>query len=98
MRKVEEINDSVKSSITNQEVSKTMSKAVHAEPFKVTQTAEAENVHSGKYGTTFCPNCRGSGRYFYVDRGAAPCNFCGGSGLTERDRDRVADENETVDS
>lgn len=71
-----------------------MNKAFHSESCQVTKTAKCENVHSSKYGTIFCPNCSGSGKYFYIDRGVTRCNSCGGSGLIKLDTNRMADQDE----
>ena len=73
-----------------------MNKAVNSEHFRVTGTAKNEDTRSGEFGTIFCPNCSGSGRYFYVDRGVSKCNVCGGFGLIRVEMDRMADENGTV--
>jgi hypothetical protein len=73
-----------------------MNKAVNSEQFRVTGTAKNEGTCSEKFGTIFCPNCSGSGNYFYVDRGIGRCNVCGGFGLIRVEMDRTADEDGTV--
>ncbi len=60
-----------------------MNKAVNSEQFRVTGMAKDEGTDSEKFGTSFCPNCSGSGKYFYVDRGVSGCNVCGGFGLNK---------------
>jgi DnaJ-class molecular chaperone len=71
-----------------------MNKAAHSEPSHVTKTARGEDIHSNTWGTVFCPNCSGSGNYFYVDRGASRCDFCEGLGLIRVEKDRLVDRNE----
>ena len=66
-----------------------MNKAVNSEQFRVTGTVKNEGTRSGKFGTIFCPNCSGSGKYFYVDKGVSRCNFCGGSGLIKLDKNHI---------
>ena len=73
-----------------------MNKAVNSEQFQVTRTAKNEGTRSGEFGTIFCPNCSGSGKYFYVDTGVSKCNVCGGFGLIKVVMDRMADANGTV--
>jgi len=73
-----------------------MNKAVNSEQFQVTRTANNEGTHPEKFGTSFCPNCSGSGKYFYVDRGVSGCNVCGGFGLIKVEMDRMVDENGAV--
>jgi hypothetical protein len=93
MARLDEFNNSIKH-MKNKEVSQTMNKAVNSEQFRVTGTAKHEDTRSGEFGTIFCPNCSGSGKYFYVDRGVSRCNFCGGSGLIKLDKNRMADKEE----
>ena len=73
-----------------------MNKAVNSEQFRVTRIVKNEGARSEKFGTIFRPNCSGSGKYFYVDRGVSGCNVCGGFGLIKVEMDRMADENGTV--
>jgi len=73
-----------------------MNKGVNSEQSQMIGTAKNEGTRSEKFGTIFCPNCSGSGKYFYVDRGVSGCNVCGGFGLIKVEMDRVADENRTV--
>jgi hypothetical protein len=80
----------------NKEESQTMNKAVNSEHFRMEGTAKNEGTRSGEFGTIFCPNCSGSGKYFYGDRGVSKCNVCGGLGLIEVEIDRMADENGEV--
>jgi hypothetical protein len=80
----------------NKEVSQTMNKAVSSDQFRVTGMAKNEGSRSGEFGTIFCPNCSGSGNYFYVDRGVSGCNVCGGFGLIKVEKDRMVDENGEV--
>jgi hypothetical protein len=70
-----------------------MNKAVNSEHFRMTGTAKNEGSRSEELGTIFCPNCSGSGKYFYVDRGVSRCNVCGGLGLITVEMDRTADDN-----
>jgi hypothetical protein len=73
-----------------------MNKVVNSEQFQVTGTAKNESIHSDKFGTIFCPNCSGSGKYFYVDRGVSGCNVCEGFGLIKVEKGRMEDETGTV--
>ena len=58
--------------------------------------AKDEGTDSENFGTSFCPNCSGSGKYFYVDRGVGGCNVCGGFGLIKGWEGHRVDENEAV--
>ncbi len=38
-----------------------------------------------RHAMVFCPNCSGSGRYFYASKGASVCEVCGGFGLVRKE-------------
>ena len=78
MAKPDDFNDSMKKHEEQGGYHRTMNKAVNSEQFRVTGTAKNEGTRSEKFGTIFCPNCSGSGKYFYVDRGVSGCNSAEG--------------------
>ena len=70
-----------------------MNKAFHSELIQETKTTKGEDIHSKKYEMMFCPNCSGSGQYFFIDRGVSKCTPCEGSGLIQIEKDLWLDEN-----
>jgi hypothetical protein len=48
--------------------------------------------------TMFCPNCSGSGRYFYPEGGVNGCLVCGGVGLIRIERSRIDEDKGIVRS
>ena len=58
----------------------------HSEKFRMRQTAEKDGFYREGCAAVFCPNCSGSGRYFYTETGVNRCRVCGGSGLTNAEQ------------
>jgi DnaJ-class molecular chaperone len=56
------------------------------------------SFNSERNRTVFCPNCSGSGKYFYVDSGVNGCLLCGGAGLIRIEKGRMHEDNGTVQS
>ena len=60
--------------------------------------AKGEMLNPEKWSKVFCPNCSGSGRYFYAGSGVSGCLVCEGVGLIRREKSRMHEERGTVQS
>ena len=63
-----------------------MENGFSSEKYQMSRTTKVEKPDREEYNTIFCPNCSGSGKYFYVDRGVHRCKVCGGSGLAKAEK------------
>ncbi len=50
------------------------------------KTKITESFNPERYGMTFCPSCRGSGRSLADTQEANVCKVCGGFGLIKREK------------
>jgi hypothetical protein len=58
-----------------------ISEEFHWEEKTVEKTLEGRESFPDRHGVIFCPNCSGSGKYFYREKGASVCRICEGFGL-----------------
>jgi hypothetical protein len=50
-----------------------------------------------KYGMSFCPECKGTGKFFDQHKNVRICNVCGGFGWIKNERNHVSDEKESTE-
>jgi hypothetical protein len=75
-----------------------MDNSVNSEKNRMRRTTRGEMLNPEKWSTVFCPNCSGSGRYFYAGSGVNGCLVCGGVGLIRIEKSRVHEDKGTVQS
>ena len=55
------------------------------------EKVKGKGINLEGYGMAFCPNCSGSGRYFYGSRGGNVCQVCKGFGPVRMERNFTFD-------
>jgi hypothetical protein len=73
-----------------------MDSSFNSERNRMRRTTGDEMLTPEKESTLFCPNCSGSGRYFYADSGVHGCEVCGGAGLIGIEKSRMHEEKGTA--
>ena len=56
----------------------------------MSKTKLGRRFNPNKYGMIFCPNCRGSGRFFADAQGVNVCKVCGGFGLIKKEETKAS--------
>jgi DnaJ-class molecular chaperone len=69
-----------------------MDSSFNSERNQLRRTTRGEMLNPEKESTMFCPNCSGSGRYFYPDSGVQGCELCGGAGLIGIEKSRMHED------
>jgi hypothetical protein len=75
-----------------------MDNSFNSEGNRRRRTTKGEMLYPEKWSTVFCPNCNGSGRYFYAGNGVRGCLVCEGVGLIRREKSRRHEDKGTVQS
>jgi hypothetical protein len=69
-----------------------MDSSFNSEEDRMRKTTGGELLNPEKWSALFCPNCSGSGRYFYAGSGVNECLVCGGVGLIRVDKRRMHED------
>ena len=75
-----------------------MESSFDSEKHRMRRKSRDETLNPEKSNTVFCPNCSGSGRYFYAESGVNGCLVCGGVGLIRIEKGRMDEDKGIVQS